>query len=156
LNAKEALVIQHEGTGDFFRFQNADSEDITLSTNGDFTTIGDISADGVLTVHGNKGIVRNSSSAQKRMETLNVDLIHFNMPVGAMVTQTVTFGQAFSAPPIVTIGNINSGFTGPCEKMTVQIKNVTNTGCTVTMFNPNTSGNPDVSGNWNLLVIGNE
>jgi hypothetical protein len=107
-------------------------------------------------VKGNKGIVRNSTSTQMRMETASVQLIYFNMPVGASSTSTVSFGTAFSSSPIVTVGNIQSGHTGPCEKMTVQISDVTTTGCSVTLFNPGVGGNPDISGTWNLMVIGAE
>lgn len=149
-NESDGLYVAHDGSGNLLRLRNANYEEITLANNGDFTTVGAIK------VKGNKGIVRNTGSAQKRMETTTVQLGYNNMPVGAMTSQTVTFSQAFGAAPIVTLGHINSGFSGPCEKMTVQIKNVTTTGCTVTMYNANAGGNPDVSGTWNLLIIGNE
>ena len=109
-----------------------------------------------MTVKGNKGIIRNSTSTQMRMETVGVQLIYFNMPVGGSSTSSVSFGTAFSSPPVVSVGNIQSGHTGPCDKMTVQIKDVTTTGCTVTLFNPGVGGDPNVSGTWNLVVIGAE
>jgi hypothetical protein len=49
-----------------------------------------------------------------------------------------------------------SDFNGPCEKTTVQIKNVALNGYTVTMFYPAVTGNLNVSGTWIFQGIGKE
>ena len=149
-NNKEAFYIRHDGTGKLASLNNTDTEAFSVSNGGNTM------AKGTMTVKGNKGIIRNSTATQMRMETASVQLIYFNMPVGGYATASVSFSTAFSSPPVVSVGNIQSGFTGPCDKMTVQIKDVTTTGCTVTLYNPGVSGDPNVSGTWNLVVIGAE
>ncbi len=149
-NDSEAFYVIHHGTGKLASLHNDVNEMFSVGNSGNLMT------KGTVTVKGNKGIVRNSTSTQMRMETASVQLIYFNMPVGGSSTSSVSFGTAFSSPPVVSLGNIQSGFTGPCDKMTVQIKDVTTTGCTVTLFNPGVGGDPDISGTWNLVVIGAE
>lgn len=148
-SSSAALEINHLGTGKLISLKS-NSEKFSVANNGNVTS------SGTVTVKGNKGIIRNSNATQMRMETITADLIYFNMPVGGSVSTSVTFATSFNTVPVVSLANIQSGFTGPCDKMTVQVKNVTTTGCTVVMYNPGISGNPNVSGTWNLLAIGAE
>jgi hypothetical protein len=149
-NNSDALHIVHSGTGNLARFSNGAGDKITFSNSGNITTAG------TMTVKNNKGIVRNSSATQMRMETFSANCVYFNMPQGGSVTVNISFATAFSSAPVVSIGDIESGFTGPCDKMVISVKNVTTTGCTVTMYNPSVSGNPTVSGTWNFVAIGAE
>jgi hypothetical protein len=65
---------------------------------GSITNNGNIKTAGTVTVKNNKGIIRNSSSAQMRYETLSSPtVINAGLAAGATLTVNVTFSAAFSS-----------------------------------------------------------
>jgi hypothetical protein len=149
-NGSEAFYVRHDGTGKLASLNNTDAEKFSVLNNGNTMTAG------TMTVKGNKGIVRSSTSTQMRMETINVQMEYFNMPEGNTDVQNISFSTAFSSPPVVSVGNLLPGYSGPCWKMVMSVDNVTTTGCTINMYNASVGGNPDVSGTWKILVVGAE
>lgn len=150
-NNNEALYVRHEGTGKLAAFDNSTGEVFAVANNGNVTS------KGTMTVKGNKGIIRNSSATQLRMETVTSPTVSSaGLGVGGSVSVTITFGTAFSSPPSVSVANISTGFVGACDSMCTAIKDVTTTGCTLKVFNAYMSNSGVISGTWKLNVIGAE
>jgi len=130
-NASPILRIRNAGTGQFLRFEtNLGEIKTTISKEGNITT------DGTLTVKGNKGIVRSSSSTQQRMETLTV-----NIPAGTLghydqfnglIDITVNFSTAYSSAPAVYVANEVSG---SLAGLTIRIEEVSTTQCHFRAYN---------------------
>jgi hypothetical protein len=150
-NANEALYVRHEGTGKLASFNNQNGEAFVIANSGNATS------QGTMTVKGNKGIIRNSSATQLRMETVTSPTVtSAGLGVGGSVSVTVNFGTAFSTPPSVSVANINTGFTGACDALCTAVKDVTTTGCTLRVFNAYMANSGVFSGTWKLNVIGAE
>ncbi len=132
-------------------FNNASGESMSISNGGNVT------AAGTMTVKGNKGIVRSSTTTQMRIETVTTPaVVSGNLGVGNSVSVTVNFATAFSSPPTVSVANLNTGFTGPCDVLSTSIKDVTTTGCTFKVFNTYMSSSGLINGTWKLMVVGAE
>ena len=150
-NNSEALYVTTEGTGKLASFHNTNAEAFAVANNGNLT------AAGTLTVKNNKGIVRSSTSTQMRMETVTTpNVISANLAVGGSVSVTVNFATAFGSAPTVSVANINTGFSGPCDALCTVIKDVTTTGCTFKVFNAYMAGSGAINGTWKLNVVGAE
>ncbi len=130
-NTSPLLRMRNSGSGQFLRFENGLGDiKTTLSKEGNLVT------DGTITVLSNKGIVRNTTGTQLRMEIMNVSFSagsvshydEFNSPDYI----DVTFSTAFSATPAVSFAQFTSGGIGP---LTMTIQDVTTTGCTIELFN---------------------
>ncbi|HZV44791.1 MAG TPA: hypothetical protein VFF90_09955, partial [Saprospiraceae bacterium] len=92
-----------------------------------------------------------------RMETVTTpNVISANLAVGGSVSVTVNFATAFGSAPTVSVANINTGFSGPCDALCTVIKDVTTTGCTFKVFNAYMAGSGAINGTWKLNVIGAE
>ena len=151
LNDKEALYITSNGTGKFVSLNNDDGERLSISNGGNVITEGNI------TVKGNKGIVRNSSSTQMRMEVVNAV---FN-PAGSETLSpqetrniSITFATPFSSAPVVYVANITQD--GGASSMQASILNVTTTGCTFHFVNPMNTDIAVSDSTWKLVVMGAE
>ena len=150
-NNNEAFYIRHDGTGKLASLNNANDEMFSVLNNGN------TKAAGTLTVKGNKGIVRSSTSTQMRVENVTSPIVaHAGLGVGGFVTVNVNFSTAFSSAPTVSVANISSGFTGACDSMVAIVKDVTTTGCTLKVFNPYMPNSGPFSGTWKLQVLGAE
>ncbi len=130
-NPDPIIHVRNAGTGDFLKLETNLGDVITkVAKNGNITT------DGTITVKVDKGIVRNSSSTQLRTEIFTA-----NIPAGSVghynefnsgIFVNITFGTAFSSPPIVTIGNLISG---TIKGLSMTVEDVTTTGCTLVLGN---------------------
>lgn len=130
-SASQMLRIRNAGTGPYLQMEtNLGDIRTTLSKEGNLVT------DGTVTVKTNKGIVRNSSATQ-----LRVELLQANFPAGTVnhydefnnnIETIVVFGTPFSSPPVVTIANHVSG---TILGLTMFVSDVTTTQCTLTLWN---------------------
>ena len=147
-NAQAAIEVNHTGTGKLLHLDGVNGS-FDVNNNGNTTT------SGTLTVKGNKGIVRNSTSAQMRIETLNATFSG-NVALNPLASTSfnVFFTTTFSSPPSVYIGNIVTD--GSASYMTTCIKNVTTTGCTVVIRNTTSSLLALTTSTWKLIAIGAE
>lgn len=151
-SSSQMLRIRNAGTGNFLQMEtNLGDIKTTLSKEGNFVT------DGTVTVKSNKGIVRNSSSTQLRMEILTA-----NFPAGTVnhydefnsyIETTVTFATAFSSTPTVAIGNHVSG---SILGLTMFVSDVTTTGCTLTLWNYTPYNFTIPATSYKIIAIGAE
>jgi hypothetical protein len=130
-NAAPLMHMLNSGNGQFMRLENGLGDiKTTISKEGNLTT------DGTITVKTDKGIVRNSSSTQLRMEILNKSFPAGTVPhydeFNAPAFINVTFGTAFSSAPAVSLAQEVSGGIG---LLTLSILDVTTTGFTIELFN---------------------
>jgi len=150
-NSNDALTIYSEGTGKMVAFYKSFQERFSIANNGNVLTQGSV------TVKGNKGIVRSSTTTQLRMETVTSPTVSSTgLGVGGSINVTITFSAAFSSPPSVSVANINSGFLGACDALCTAVKDVTTTGCTLKVFNAYMANSGVFSGTWKLNIIGAE
>jgi hypothetical protein len=147
LNNAAAIEVNHTGTGKLLDLLG--DGNLTVANNGNMVT------SGTITVKGDKGIVRNSTSAQMRIETMNATFSG-NIALNSLASTSfnVFFTTTFSSPPSVYIGNIVTD--GSASYMTTYIKNVTATGCTVVIRNPTNSLLALTTSTWKLIAIGAE
>jgi len=146
-NSAAAIEVNHTGTGKLLDLMG--DGDFEVANNGNTVT------SGTITVKGDKGIVRNSTSAQMRIETMNAafsGLVTLN-PL-ATTSFNVFFTTTFSSPPSVYVGNIVTD--GSASYMATYIKNVTVTGCTVVVRNPTNATLALTTSTWKLIAIGAE
>lgn len=148
-NDEPAIAVSHNGIGKLGSFNNNNGEAISFSNAGNIKTVGTV------TVKNNKGIVRNSTASQLRYETVSTIPLASPLIGAAGLSVSVTFSTAFSSPPVVYVGNINTGFTGAADRLRTVITNVTTTGCTFTVFNYDLAAFA-FSASWNLVAIGVE
>lgn len=151
-NSSPLLRIRNAGNGQFLRFENGLGDiKTTLSKEGNLVT------DGTITVQSNKGIVRNTTSTQLRMEIMNVSI-----PAGSVSHYDefnapdyidVTFSTAFSSAPAVSFAQFVSGGIGP---LTMTILDVTTTGCTIELFNYTGMDWSYPAGTLKLIIVGAE
>lgn len=146
--------ISSSGTGQFLRFQNnAGDVKTTISNTGNMTT------DGTVTVKGDKGIVRNSSGTQLRVETVtaafdtDADGEIFSPLEAASIN--VTFSTPFSSPPAVYVANIVLE-GGGTTVMVATVKNVNSSGCTLNLMNPTNQNIVLTDSTWKLVAMGAE
>ena len=150
-NNSPALEIVHSGTGKLASYSKGGSEVAFVGNNGNLNTNGSV------IVKGNKGIVRSSTATQMRYETISTSTFtSIGLGVGGSLSMNVTFSTAFSSAPAVSVANINTGYIGPCDVLSVAITNVTTTGCTVKIVNPFMATTGVISGSWKLLIVGPE
>jgi hypothetical protein len=98
------------------------------------TGSGDESLKGSLTVQNGMGIIRNISSTQLKKQSKAV-AVNVTLAAGATLTFPVTWSQPFSAGTVEAyVGNIISG--GGWAEMIVSVTNVTTTGATIYVNNP--------------------
>lgn len=151
-NTSPLFRMRNAGNGQFLRFENGLGDiKTTLSKEGNLTT------DGTVTVKGDKGIVRNSSSTQLRME-----IVTANIPAGQVNHYDefnapdhidIDFGTAFSSAPAVSLGNLVSGSIG---LLTLTIEDVTTTGCTIVLWNYTGHDWSYPATTYKLIVVGAE
>jgi hypothetical protein len=150
-NVTAALMVNHTGAGSLASFKKSGDEKMSISNNGNIIT------DGTVTVKTNKGIVRNSSATQLRVETPSVSI---SGPVVLAslesISVTVTFGASFSAAPVVYVGNVITDSYGTATYMTTYITNVTTTGCTLVVRNNTKDAIALLTSTWKLVTIGAE
>jgi len=146
-NNAAAIEVNHTGTGKLLDLMG--DGDFTVANNGNMVT------SGTITVKGDKGIVRNSTSTQMRIETMNATFSG-NVVLNSLASTSfnVFFTTTFSSPPSVYIGNIVTD--GSASYMTTYIKNVTAIGCTVVIRNPTNSLLALSTSTWKLIAIGSE
>jgi len=151
-NTSPLFRMRNAGNGQYLRFENGLGDiKTTLSKEGHLTT------DGTVTVKGDKGIVRNSSSTQLRME-----IVTANIPAGQVNHYDefnapdyidINFGTAFSSPPAVSLGNLVSG---GISALTLTIEDVTTTGCTIVLWNYTSTDWSYPITTYKLIVVGAE
>jgi hypothetical protein len=160
-NSDDAIEVRNSGTGNFLSLMTGLGEvKTTIAKNGNINTDGNIISEGTVTVKGNKGIVRNTSSNQLRVEVLSVNVPafpyqHYDTNFGAPGQDViVSFSTAFSSPPAVYIANSVSGSLMPLTKM---IYEVTTTGFkfSIANFTPYDFTNAG-AGTFKVVAIGNE
>lgn len=125
-NNNEMLRIQNAGSAEFLL-----CVDELLNTKAYISKNGNFNTDGTVTVKGNKGIVRSTTSTQQRIETLSVNvpsgsLAHYD-EFNATVTVNVSFSTPFASAPTVYLGNYV--IDGGISNLTVTIHSVTSSGC---------------------------
>ena len=149
-NTSPLLRMSNSGNGDFVRLESG-LGDIKTTIN----KAGNIVTDGSVKVDEDKGIVRNSTSDQLRMEiitaTIPADFVpklgEFNIPSHT----EIDFGTAFSSPPAVSLGNLISGGIG---WLTLTIEEVTTTGCTIVLWNYTGTDLDFGDTTYKLIVVG--
>ena len=146
-NNQAAIEVNHTGTGRLLDLSG--SGDFTVANNGNTVT------SGTITVKGNKGIVRSSTSTQMKIETMDATFSG-NVALSSLGSTSfnVFFTTTFSSPPSVYIGNIITD--GSASYMTTYVKNVTVTGCTVVVRNPTSSLLALTTSTWKLVAVGAE
>jgi hypothetical protein len=157
-NTHELISASNYGTGNFLLLKDGAGNSKTSIANS-----GNITTEGTVTVKGTKGIVRNSNTAQLRIETVIAE-INVNDWITSMETKTVnvTFSTPFSSPPVVYIGN-NVHEPNPGEEvsaarfMTLSVSDVTANGCKLRIINGTATTKWLASTtSWNLVAIGAE
>jgi len=160
-NSDDVFEVRNSGTGNFLSLITGLNEvKTTIAQNGNINTDGNIISEGTVTVKGNKGIVRNTSSNQLRVEVLSVSVPafpyqHYDTNFGAPGQDViVSFSTAFSSPPAVYIANAVSGSLMPLTKI---IYEVTTTGFkfSIANFTPYDFTNAG-AGTFKVVAIGNE
>lgn len=154
-NASTMFRLRNGGPGKYISFEDGNSaEKFSVAKSGN------IKSEGTVTVKGDKGIVRNSTSTQLRTEILQANL---TIPVNGLIEIpnegsfiiNVNFATPFSAPPVVSIGNIVKN-VAYANYLVVTITDVTNTGCKFNIVNP-LSHNVKVQNTaWKLVATGAE
>jgi hypothetical protein len=150
-NTSAAIEVNHGGTGKLIQLWGQNNSDFNVNNNGSLTTTGTV------TVKGNNGIVRNSSSTQLRVETLitpSGSVSNMTVNGGAFITVPITFSTAFSSTPVVYIANVSNQNLA-AKYFLATIADVTTTGCNVILTNVS-GGTVVVSGRWHLVAMGAE
>jgi len=153
-NNKPMINGKASGTGSFLLFENAGGTNIT-----DIAKTGNITTAGTVTVKNNKGIVRNSTSTQLRMEILQADLV---TPIsGQLPLQPnqkfiidINFATAFSAAPVVYVANIMGSINGVYAA--TSITSVTATSCKFVLTNTTNEQIVILNNSWKLVAMGAE
>lgn len=142
------------GTGLFLLLENAAGTTVTnIAKSGNITTAGTI------TVKNNKGIIRNSTATQMRMEILQADLVtpisgELTLAPGQKFTIDINFTTAFSAAPVVHVANIMGNINGVYAA--TSIINVTTTSCKFVLTNTNNDQIVIQNNSWKLMAVGAE
>jgi len=124
-----------------------------VTVNGD----GDLSAQGEMTVKGNKGVLYNASgAANMRYYTRQASFSVNNLQPQTLSGETsIAFDGGFSLPPVVTVGDIvsNGGTAGQLFALDLKVYDVTANTCKVRLMN---TGNAPITQNitWNIVCIG--
>jgi hypothetical protein len=146
-NNSAGLSIVHYGTGSLIE-ANAEANNFIVDNNTNIIT------SGAITVKKNKGIVRSSTSDQLILKSISSTIINSSgLNIGQSLSYSLLFGTTYSSPPVISVANLNSGFTGPCDKLLVSVSNVTTTGCTFRITNPHLANTGAISASWNLIVM---
>jgi len=152
-NNQPQLRMVNQGTGNYLQFESTIGNITTsLAKSGNFKTAGTV------TVKGDKGIVRSSTSSQQRVEMVNAV---YDAPGNYEIlsqyqgkTVDVTFATAFSSVPAVFIANLTNG--GNADLMMTTIQNVTTTGCQLMIRNVMNDDLALFDSTWKLVAMGNE
>ena len=154
-NTNPMQQMRNNGTGKFLLMEDVNADEkFSVAKNGNIKT------DGTLTVKGDKGIVRNSSATQLRMEVFQAN---FTIPISGEKLFTpdesfeinLTFPTAFAAVPSVYIGNVQNKTTY-ITSMQVTITDVTATGCKLIITNTLNHNLTLYNNSWKLMVVGAE
>jgi hypothetical protein len=151
-NANPMIHARNDGGGSFILMEDGNAIDKFLVTKS-----GNITTAGTLTVKGDKGIVRNSSGTQLRIEVLPAT---YTMAGGSILTPldtrtvSVTFGTAFSAAPTVYVANIT--VDGNASLFITVIKNVTTSGCDLVIRNIYHQDATLFTSSWKIVAVGAE
>ncbi|MGB4845020.1 MAG: H-type lectin domain-containing protein [Ferruginibacter sp.] len=151
-NNSPVLRIRNNSTGNFLLLEDGGAGSVTS-----FAKNGNITTDGTLTVKSNKGIVRNSSATQLRIEVVQAT---FTSAAGETLTPnqsrvvTVTFASPFSSAPTVYIGNMIAD--GNSIFMNTAIKDVTATDCKLHIVNATSSNIALFTSSWKIVAMGAE
>jgi len=151
-NSADLIYAKNNGSGNFLRLLDGGGNTQTKIDND-----GDITTEGTITVMGNKGLVRNSSSTQLRMEIVTANIPNgsvsqygeFNVPDYI----DIDFGTPFASAPAVSLGNLVSGGIG---LLTLTIEDVTTTGCTIVLWNYTGHDWTYPATSYKLIVVGAE
>ncbi|NOT51316.1 MAG: hypothetical protein HOP10_08580 [Chitinophagaceae bacterium] len=153
------ISITNAGTGNFISFRDGTlNEKFSVAKTGDLATDGDITAAGTVTVKNNKGIIRNSSATQMRMQELTVSvpgssLNHFD-EINSVYSVNVTCSPAFSATPSVYLGNIITD--GGISALHVYIDDVSVSGFTLYVRNLTSRDLTWSASSFKVMAIGAE
>jgi hypothetical protein len=152
-NNQPQLRIVNQGTGNYAQFESTIGTITTsLAKSGNFKTLGTV------TVKGDKGIVRSSTTSQLRVEVVNAvfDAAGSYEVLSQYETRVVdvTFATPFSSAPVVYIANLTDG--GNADLMTTTVQNVTTAGCELWIRNPGNSDLGVYDSTWKLVAMGNE
>ena len=150
-NSGSAIYMNHTGTGRLLSLFGQNNSHFYVNNNGNLATTGTV------TVHGDKGIVRNSSSTQMRVETLTASLPAGGVSLsnGSYTFIDVTFSTPFSSPPVVYVANITSQ-NYFATFLIPSIMNVTTTGCQFNLRNTSGGTMSGITGTWKLVAMGAE
>jgi len=151
-NTSPLLRMSNSGNAQFLRLESGLGDiKTTISKEGNIAT------DGTMTVNVDKGIVRNSTSTQLRMEIKIVSFPagsvskynEFNVPL----TVEVDFGTAYPTAPAVSLANTVSGGFG---LLTPSIYDVTTTGFTFQLWNYSGYDWPYPATTLKFIVVGSD
>ena len=152
-NTQPQLRMINQGTGNYLQFESSVGNITTsLAKSGNFKTLGTV------TVKGDKGIVRSSTTSQLRMEVV---LATFD-PVGSYElmspnesqTVDVTFATPFNGAPVVYVANLMTDSNA--DYMMTLVQNVTSTGCQLLIRNPQSEDIGLLESTWKLVAMGAE
>jgi hypothetical protein len=153
-SSASAIEVNHTGTGKLLSLSGQNNADFSVSNNGNTTTTGTV------TVKGNKGIIRNSSSTQLRYEVVQAAVEGLGgalilIPSGAFIDRSFNFSTPFPAPPAVSMGNLLPGYINAAWDVDAKIISASTTGFTIRIYNHQSYDLP-TKGTWNVEVIGAE
>ncbi len=133
-------------------FYTASTKRMGISNSGNVDVVNNI------TVANGNGIIRNNSGTQLKMVVTTLDIDITSYAPFQSGSSGASFAEAFSAPPIVYIGNVLpnpvSGHPlGDIDKLMLTITGVTNTGFT---FTGHSTHNATIacSGRYQIIAIG--
>ncbi|HMP92927.1 MAG TPA: hypothetical protein PKD90_08660 [Phnomibacter sp.] len=152
--AAPMLQAVNAGNAHFFIFKNTQGDTkASLNAAGNFVT------GGTVTVKDSKGIVRNTTATQLRMEMFTASFtpaggVSEVIAPGTFREVLITFGTSFSSAPAVYIANIISD--GNMSYMTTSVINVTTTGCKILIRNTNANNITLYNTQWRMVAVGAE
>jgi hypothetical protein len=153
-NTQPMLHLSNYGNGKYLKFNEPGGNEIFYVAKS-----GNLMTDGTITVKGDKGIVRSSTSTQLRYETIPavVEALGGNLLTlcgNCAMTRTINFPNPFPTPPAVSLGNILPGGVS-YTLLDVILYNVTTTSCELYIRN-RVGSEIDFKATWNLIAVGAE
>jgi len=151
-NSQPVIDVHSQGTGKLIRLNGSNGENFSVANNGNVNT------EGTVTVKGDKGIVRNSTSTQMRVEKINAPITvagGIDLPNTSYIQLIVTFSTAFSSAPVVYVGNILN-HSNSATFVVASVTNVTTTGCKLNLRNASGGTLNGITGAWQLIAMGAE
>ena len=139
VDANTIGMYGHDGAGWHFvmKTTNGNIGIGNLSPNEKLTVNGNVAASGNLIAQGNKGIIRNNTSAQLKMVTTMVAINYTATPIaaGSTVIQNISWAETFTDVPVSYVGSVAGGLGGWAE-LVLTITNCTTTGALLWIYNP--------------------